>query len=129
MALPKRIMTGGAYYKGYQLVVDSDAGDYALDMTLTDRSCAVNGISVTPDLYGAGDYFKLEHLDSNNNVKARIAETIFNAGKGVSLLFDFPAAELMDAGDKMRLTYTNVVGTALNVNVVLERLTVKEGGA
>jgi len=129
MALPKRIMTGGAYYKGYQLIVEADAGDYALDMTLADRSCAANGISVTPDQYGAGDYFKLEHLDSTNAVKARLAETIYNAGKNVTIHFDFPAAELMDATDKMRLTYTNVAGTALNLNVILERLTVKEGGA
>jgi len=129
MALPKRIMVGGAYYKGYQLVVAAAVGDYAVDMTLADRSCAANGIIVTPDAAGAGDYFKLEHLNSAAAVIARLAETIYNAGKSVTIHFDFPAAELMDAGDRMRLTYTTVAGGAVNVNIILARLTVKEGGA
>jgi hypothetical protein len=129
MALPKRVMTGGAYYKGYQLVVTAVVGDHALDMTLASKACAANGISVTPDAAGAGDYFKIEHLNAANVVQALLAETIYNAGRNVTIHFDFPAAELMDAGDKMRLTYTSVAGGALNLNVILERLTVKSGGA
>lgn len=129
MALPKRVMTGGAFYKGYSLTVLASAGDYALDMTLSDRSCAVNGITVVPDTYGAGDHFKLEHLDADNNVVARLAETVYNVGKNIAWIFDFPAAELMDAGHKFRLTYTSVAEEALSVYVNLERLTVKEGGA
>ena len=129
MALTKRIMVGGSYYKGYELAVSDDVGDYVLDMTLTTKSCAANGISVTPDANGSGDYFKLEHLNSDNVVQARLAETIHNIGKNVTIHLDFPAAELMDAGNKMRLTYTNVAGVAMNVHTILERLTVKEGGA
>jgi len=129
MALTKRSMIGGAYYKGYKLTVNAGAGDYVLDMTLAAKACAANGISVTPDMYGAGDYFKLEHLDADGNVLARLAETIFNAGKNVTLIFDFPSLELLDAGHKMRLTYTNVAGTAMSVYTILERLTTKSGGA
>ena len=129
MALPKRVMIGGAYYKGYKLVVTGTAGDYVLDMTMSDKACALNGITVVPDQYGAGDYFKLEHLDASDNVIARLAETVYNVGKNIAWLFDFPAAELMDAGHKFRLTYTCVTETALNVYVNLERLTTKTGGA
>jgi hypothetical protein len=122
-------MVGGAYYKGHKLTVSASTGDYTLDMTLSDRACAANGISVTPDTYGAGDHFKLEHLDSSNNVKALLASTIYNIGKSVTIIFDFPSLELLDAGHKMRLTYTNVAGTSMSVYTVLERLTTKSGGA
>jgi len=129
MALPKRIMVGGSYYKGYKLVVTAVAGDHILDMTLADKACAANGITIIPDTYGAGDYFKLEHLDASDVVVARLAETVYNVGKNIAWLFDFPAAELMDAGHKFRLTYTNVAGNAVNVYTNLERLTTKKGGA
>ena len=129
MALTKRSQVGGAYYKGSRLSVLGDVGDYVLDMTLSDRSCAANGITIVPDKYGAGDYFKLEHLNSANVVQALIADTIYNIGAHIAWLFDFPALELMDAGDKLRLTYTNVAGVALSVYTNLERLTIKAGGA
>ena len=128
MALPKRVMVGGAYYKGYKLTVNAAIGDYVLDMTMTDKSCALNGITVVPDKYGAGDYFKLEHLNSVNVVQALLSDTVYNVGAQAAWLFDFPAMELMDAGDKLRLTYTNVAGVALNVYTNLERLTTKDGG-
>jgi len=129
MALTKRSQVGGAFYKGYKLIVSATPGDYQLDMTLSDRSCAANGITVVPDVYGAGDYFKLEHLNSSNVVQALLAETVYNIGAHIAWLFDFPALELMDAGDKLRLTYTNVAGKAMNVYTNLERLTIKAGGA
>jgi ABC-type Fe3+ transport system substrate-binding protein len=121
-------MVGGAYYKGYKLTVNAAIGDYILDMTMTDKSCALNGITVVPDKYGAGDYFKLEHLNSANVVQALLSDTVYNVGAQAAWLFDFPAMELMDAGDKLRLTYTNVAGVALNVYTNLERLTTKDGG-
>jgi ABC-type Fe3+ transport system substrate-binding protein len=121
-------MVGGAYYKGYKLTVNAAIGDYILDMTMTDKSCALNGITVVPDKYGAGDYFKLEHLNSANVVQALLSDTVYNVGAQAAWLFDFPAMELMDAGDKLRLTYTNVAGIALNVYTNLERLTTKDGG-
>lgn len=129
MALPKRVMVGGAYYKGYKLTVSATPGPYQLDMTLSTKACAANGISITPDAYGAGDYFKLEHLDASNTVIARLGETIYNIGKNVTQIFDFPAYELLDAGHKFRLTYTNVAGTAMSVYTTLERITTKSGGA
>ena len=121
MALPKRVKVGGSYYKGYELVVSATPGDYALDMTLS-TACVINGIVVVPDAYGAGDYFKLEHLDANNVVLRIIAETIYNVGASASWLFDFSALEKMEAGEKFRLTYTNVAGTAVNVYTNLERI-------
>jgi hypothetical protein len=128
MALPKRVMVGGAYYKGYKLTVDATPGDYILDMTVTGKSCAVNSISVVPDVYGAGDHFKLEHLDATDALQSLLADTIYNVGKSIAWLFDFPAYELMGDGHKFRLTYTNVAGKALNVYTNLERLTTKSGG-
>ena len=128
MALPKQAMVGGAYYKGYKLSVLADVGDYVLDMTLASKACAVNGITVVPDKYGAGDYFTIQHLDSANNVKSLLADTVYNIGAHIAWLFDFPAYELMDAGDKLRLTYTNAAGTAMSVYTNLERLTTKSGG-
>ena len=129
MAISKRPMVGGAYYKGYKLTVSATPGDYTLDMTLSDKACAANGITVVPDTYGAGDYFKLEHLNSSNTVLALLASTIHNIGKNAAWVFDFPSLELLDAGDKLRLTYTNVAGKALYVYTNLERLTTKDGGA
>ena len=129
MALTKRPMVGGAYYKGNKLTVDATPGDYILDMTLSSKGCAANGIAITPDEYGAGDYFKLEHLDASNVVQALLIETVYNIGKNVTQIFDFPALELLDAGHKIRLTYTNVAGTEMSVYTTLERLTTKSGGA
>ena len=129
MAISKRPMVGGAYYKGYKLTVSATPGDYTLDMTLSDKACAANGITVVPDTYGAGDYFKLEHLNPSNTVLALLANTIYNIGKNAAWVFDFPSLELLDAGDKLRLTYTNVAGKALYVYTNLERLTTKDGGA
>ena len=127
MALPKRVRdTGGSFYKGYKLVVSASTADYSLDMTISDVGCAVNGIIVTPDHAGAGDYFKLIHLDSagvavtkNNGI---LAETIYNIGKYVSQKFDFVSLELFDTGHKLRLTYTNVAGVAMNVYTTVERI-------
>lgn len=129
MAIAKRVMVGGSYYKGYKLTVSASAADYQLDMTLSAKACAANGLTVIPDKYGAGDYFKLEHLDSANVVIALMAETVYNVGKNVAWVFDFASLELMDAGDKLRLTYTSVSATALSVYTCLERLTTKDGGA
>ena len=129
MALPKRVMTGGSYYKGYKLVVAAVAADYVLDMILSAKACAANGLTVIPDAYGVGDHFKVEHLNAANVVQALLIDTVFNVGKNAAWLFDFAALERMDAGNKLRLTYTSVAGVALNVYTCLERLTTKEGGA
>lgn len=133
MALPKRARDeGGSYYKGYILTVSATPGEYILNMALSDKGCAVNGILITPDQAGAGDYFKLEHLNSGGNaVKTDsntikndgvIAETIYNIGKYVTQRFDFVSLELFDPGDILRLTYTNIAGTAMSVYTTVERI-------
>ena len=128
MALTKRSMIGGSYYKGYKLTVDAAADDYVLNMTLDTKACAANSITVIPDQYGAGDHFKLEHTNATDVVQALLASTIFNVGKSVAWHFDFPALELLPAGHKFKLTYTNVAGKAMSVYTCLERLTTKSGG-
>lgn len=129
MALTKRSMVGGAYYKGYKLTVLATPGDYVLDMTMATKACAINGGMIVPDKYGAGDYFILQHLNSSNVVKSLIGDTLYNIGAHIGRTLDFPAYELMDVGDKFRLIYTNVAGVAMTVYVDLERLTTKDGGA
>lgn len=90
-------------------------------MTLS-TACAVNGLDVIPDTYGAGDYFKLEHLDADNNLISLLGETVYNVGAKAAWEFDFASLELMDAGHKFRLTYTNVAGEAMNVYTNVERI-------
>ncbi len=128
MALPKRARDeGGSFYKGYKLVVGASPDDYQMDMILADKGCAVNGILITPDKAGTGDYFTLTHLDENGVVVKKnagiIAETIYNMGKFVTQEFDFVSLELFDPGHKLRLTYTNVAGIAMNVYTTVERVT------
>jgi hypothetical protein len=127
MALAKRVRDEGhGFYKGYKLTVLAAAGDYTLDMTITDTGCAVNGITVIIDTYGASDYFKLEHLDASNVGYGMndgvIGETIYNTGANSTYEFDFPELRLMESGHKFRLTYTSVAATALNVYTIVERL-------
>jgi len=121
MALPKRVKVGGSYYKGDKLVVGATPGDYVLDMTIA-QGCAVNGITVIPDAYGAGDYITLQHLNAKNEVVTTLADTVYNVGANAAWLFDFASLELMLAGDKFRLTYTNVAAVALNVYTNVERV-------
>ncbi len=121
MALSKSVKTGGSYYKGYKLTVNAAAGDYVLDMTLT-SACVINGITVIPDTYGAGDYFTLQHLDANNVVVETLGDTVYNVGANAAWEFDFAALERMGANEKFRLTYTSVAGVAINVYTCVERI-------
>lgn len=120
-AIPKRVKVGGSYYKGYMLVVSATPGDYVLDMALSE-ACGVNGITIVPDGYGAGDYMKLEHLDANSKLVVGLGETIYNIGANSVTELDFAALQLMDRNHKFRLTYTNVAGVALNVYTLAERI-------
>jgi hypothetical protein len=121
MAINKQVKIGGSYYKGYKLVVGAGVGSYQLDMTFP-TSCVVNGITVIPDAYGTGDYFKIEHLDVNGVLIRTIAENIYNVGANAAWLFDLIALERMNPGDKFYLTYQNVAGVALNVYTNVERI-------
>jgi len=120
MALNKRVKQGGSYYKGYELVVPATGGNYVLDMKEL-SSAAVNSISMTPDNYGAGDKFQLEHLNSSTTrTLVMMAKDIYNPGANISTMFDFPALEMMDAGDVLRFTYVNAAGSAINMHLVVE---------
>ena len=121
MALAKRVKVGGSHYHGYKLTVSGTTGDYILDMICTDAA-AVNGITIVPDAYGAGDHFKLEHLNANAGVVSVLAETVYNVGANAAWLLDFASLELMDANDKFRLTYTNVASTGMTVYTSVERI-------
>jgi len=121
MALPKRVKIGGSYYKGYKLSVSATPGNYALDMTIAVAG-AINGISIIPDAYGVGDYFKLEHLDAGGALVKTIADTVYNIGGSAAWQLDFSALELMGSGHTFRLTYTNVGGIAINVYTCIERI-------
>ena len=120
MALPKKVKRGGSYYKGYELIVSTAAGDYTLDMTETSGAVA-NSMSIIPDAYGTGDTFTVSHLSSDTTkTVAVIADSIYNPGANVPTLFDFPAYEQMDANEVLRLVYTNTATVALNVHVIVE---------
>lgn len=122
MALPKRVKVGGSYYKGYKLSVGATPGDYILNMSLSNEACAVNDITVVTDTYGAGDYFKLEHLNAAGDLVTTLAENVYNIGANAVWQFDFAALELMEPGHIFRLTYTNVAGSAMNVYTNVERI-------
>jgi hypothetical protein len=121
MALPKRVMRGGSYYKGYTLAV-AGVGNHILNMSLAQAS-AINGITIVPDTYGAGDYFTLEHIGTDGTtVLETLADTVYNVGANAAWEFDFASLELMGISESFRLTYTSVSGTALNVYTCVERI-------
>ena len=120
MALTKRTKQGGSYYKGYELIVSSSAGDYILDISETGYS-TINSLSITPDTYGAGDTMQLSHMNSGTtDTIAILADSIYNPGANLATMFDFPALEMMGAGEVLRFTYTNTATEALNVHLIVE---------
>lgn len=122
MALTKQVKIGGSYYKGHKFTIGAGAGDTVCDMTIT-SACVINGITVVPDVYGAGDHFKLEHIASDNTtVLSTLAESVYNIGANAAWQFDFAALERCAAGEKFKLTYTSVAGLALNLYTCVERI-------
>ena len=123
MALPKRVKVGGSYYKGTIMSVAASSGDYVAFLTISSGGCAVNGITVIPEKAGSGDSIKLEHMSgaSGGNILATLAETIPNMGAGIPLNFDFFAMEMVNAGESIKLTYTNTALTSMDVFIILER--------
>jgi len=124
MALAKRVKVGGSLYKGYSLVVSSAVGDYVLAIIPTTKDFAMNGITVTPDSYGAGDYFGLLHMGTvataGGTPITTLAETVYNLGAGVTIMFDFASLELVKPGESVRFVYHNVATKAMNVYVSVE---------
>lgn len=122
MALHKRIKIGGAHYRGYKLSVASASGSYNM-VIVESKGFAANSFSVTPDQYGSGDTWRLEHradADGTGPILAVLAESINNIGKGASFMLDFPAAELVNAGECLKFIYVNTASVAMNVYLVAE---------
>jgi len=124
MALAKRVKIGGSYYKGHLLPVSSATGDYPIAIIPSTTGHAVNGLSITPDLYGAGDYSNLYHMSTTattgGTIIKTLAENIYNVGGGVSVMLDFATLELVNPGESLRYVYHNAATTAMNVYVTVE---------
>lgn len=128
MALTKRSRIGGGYYKGYKCAVSVAAGDYVTYLINT-SGAAINGISVTPDGYGAGDTMKIEHYSDTagtGSCMAILAEDIYNQGAGSVVMFDFPAMELVQNGESIKFTYINAASVAMNVYLIAEYVGIKK---
>ncbi len=128
MALPKRIKVGGGYYKGYKCAVSSASGNYTTVIVNT-SGAAINGISITPDQYGALDTMKVEHMSDasgTGSVLAILAEDINNVGKNAAIMLDFPAAELVNNGESVKFTYINTASIAMNVYLIAEFVGIKK---
>lgn len=126
MALPKRTKQGGIKYKGYKLDVLSAAGDYVIAIIPSSTNNAVNGVSITPDSAGVNDVFALAHYattgTSGGKLIKQIATNIYNIGGGQSIMLDFAAMQLLDAGDSLRFTYTNTASQAMPVFITVESI-------
>lgn len=128
MALGKRIKIGGGYYRGYKCAVLSASGNYTTVIANT-SGAAVNGISITPDEYGAGDTMKVEHMNDaagTGSCLAILAEDIHNAGAGSAVYLDLPAAELVNNGESIKFTYLNTASVAMNVYLIAEFVGIKK---
>jgi len=126
MALPKRTKAGGIRYKGYKLDVLSSTGNYPTAIVPSNTGCAVNGISITPDSAGMGDYFDVAHVATTGTtggvVVKQIATSIFNLGGGITVSLDFASMQMLDAGDSIRVTYVNVASIAMPIFITVEAI-------
>ena len=124
MALPKRTKQGGIRYYGYKLDVSSAAANYPIALIPSSTSCAVNGVSVTPDSAGANDYFDVAHVSTTaatgGMIVKQIATGIYNLGGGITVSLDFASMQMLDAGDSIRVTYVNSASVAMSVFITVE---------
>lgn len=122
MALTKRIKLGGAYYEGYKIAVSATPADYPVYIQ-NDRGAALNGMSIIPDSAGSGDTIKIAHysgLSGAGHIIALIATNVYNMGQDSAIVLDFPAAELVNAGESIKVTYVNTASIAMNVHILTE---------
>jgi hypothetical protein len=120
--LSKRVKIGGGYYRGYQCIVSSAPGNYTSIIANT-SGAAINGITITPDDYGASDTMKVEHFNDaagTGSCMAILAEDLHNCGANSSIQLDFPAAELVNNGECVKFTYINTASIAMNVYLIAE---------
>ena len=126
MALAKRVKNGGSYYKGYPLSVASATGAYTLAIIPTTNNFAMNGLAVTPMVYGTGDSFDIYHMATTASTGGVIVKTLANSvpniGGGVSTMLDFASLELVNPGESVRFVYNNVATQAMSVYVTIETL-------
>lgn len=128
MAIPKAVKVGGAYYKGYKCAVASASGDYSTVIVQT-SGIAINGISIVPDQYGAGDTMKLQHMDDasgTGNIVAILAEDMYNQGAYAGVNLDFTALEKVDNGECIKFIYHNTASVAMNVYLIAEFIGLKK---
>lgn len=121
MALAKRVMRRGSVFTGHKLTVTASAGDHALDITFT-KGTALSGITVIPDKYDGDDYFKIEHLNSSDEVIKTHATTIYNLGANSAIEFDFIALELFESNEKLRITYVSANSVPMIVHALVEKI-------
>ena len=122
MAIAKQVKQGGSYFKGHSLSVAATPGDYTLVITNT-AGAALNGISISPDAYGAGDTFKLQHMDDvsgTGKIISILAEGVHNAGANAAIAFDFPALQLINLNQSLKFVYTNTASKAMSVYLISE---------
>ena len=122
MAIGKRVKIGGGHFLGSKVAINAASGEYTKVLTTTDGA-AVNGMTITPDAYGAGDTMKIEHYADaagTGRVMALIATGIPNMGRLVPIALDFPAAEKIGTGESLVFTYLNTASVAMNVHLITE---------
>lgn len=122
MALQKQVKTGGTYFKGHSLAINSASGDYTLVITNT-AGAALNGVSICPDKYGAGDTFALKHMNDvagTGSVVSIMAEGIYNMGANAAVALDFPSLQLINNTQSLKFIYTNTASVAMNVYLISE---------
>ena len=121
MTKAKRIKVGGMLYSGYVLKVGANPGEYTLYIPERAQSL-VNSIIIIPDTHGIGDFFKVNHIDKEKNIKNVIAENIYNVGAFVAWNFDLASLVPMDTGEAIEVIYSNIAGFGMNVYVTIEKL-------
>lgn len=127
MAVTKRIKVGGAYYEGYKIAVSSAAASYPVYVENA-GGAALNGMSIIPDSYGVGDTIVVTHYAGSSgagNVVAILATNMYNMGQNSAIVLDLPAAEQVDSGHSIKVTYVNAASIAMNVYVLAEWIGIK----
>jgi len=128
MALSKRLKIGGVYYRGDVCAVGAVTGNHAVVITNT-SGAVINGISITPDDYDAGEKMSLIHYDDSAGTGATLAilaDDIYNVGKNATIMLDFPALELVHKGQSLKFIYNNSSGNAKNVYILSEYIGIKK---
>ncbi len=126
MAIPKRVKEGGIYYQGFKIDVLSASGQYPIAITPSTTSCAILGLSVTPDSNGSNDYFNVEYVATTGSIGGtvikQIATNLYNIGGGVTVSLDFSAMQLIGSGESLRVTYVNTASVAMPVFITVEAI-------